>query len=332
MLVALRWGILGAAGIARKAFIPAIQKSKLNRLVGIASRDRNKAQSFCDELGLDCEIFDSYEALIASEQIDAIYNPTPNHLHVELTQAAVRAGKHVLCEKPIGLDQHQAQSLIQFCSEHPRIRVMEAFMYRFHPQWLQAKKLVDSGEIGELKHIHTHFCYFNSDPDNVRNRADIGGGALLDVGCYAVSLARWLFGAQPKKVTSSIERDPKFKTDVHTRGMMEFERGVSTFYCSTMSATGQSVEISGTLGKIILPVPFNPDPAEVAAIKLLKPKSDVIYQFKQANHYVEQIDAFAQSVTNATPVPTPLEDALENMQVIDALFESAKQGLAIAFD
>jgi predicted dehydrogenase len=331
-MTALRWGVLGAAGIARKAFIPAIKKSEGNKISAIASRDMEKAELFCSDLQLECSIFDSYEKLILSDDIDAIYNPTPNHLHLELTQQAVRAGKHVLCEKPIGLNQKQARSLLEFCHEYPSIKVMEAFMYRFHPQWLKVKQLIKEGLIGELKHVHTHFCYFNDDPNNVRNQNSIGGGALLDIGCYAVSVARWLFEGLPDKVFASIERDPNFLTDVHTRGLMEFNSGSASFYCSTLSSTGQSVEISGQKGKIIVPLPFNPNPAQETEIHLYTSAELKTFRFDPADQYLAQLQAFENCVKNDVPVPTPLDDALHNMIVIDALFKSGREGLAIEID
>jgi len=321
----LRWGVLSTANIARKALIPALLKSKNSRLTAVASRDLNKAIAFAGDFGGNIKAHGSYQALLDDHDIDVVYNPTPNHLHLELSLAAIAAGKHVLCEKPIGLNSAEAEQLLNATRQHPTLKVMEAFMYRLHPQWRKVKELVTGGAIGELKHVNTVFTYNNTDPDNVRNQGDIGGGALLDIGCYGISVARWLFDSEPQRVVASQRIDKAFNTDVHTSATLQFERGESTFYCSTQTQWSQSVEIFGKCGKIVVHVPFNPVISDSARITLLRHNEIQRFEYANADHYLEQVIAFENSVIYDLPCPTPLEDAVNNMKVIDAVFASAKR-------
>ncbi|MBW4889072.1 Gfo/Idh/MocA family oxidoreductase [Mucilaginibacter sp. HMF5004] len=325
MKTKIRWGILSTAKIARTQVIPAMQQSKLCEVTAIASRDGKKAEQTAKELGIP-KFYSNYEALFADPDIDAIYNPLPNDMHVEYTLQALQAGKHVLCEKPIALNAEQAQQLADAAKQYPQLKLMEAFMYRFHPQWLKAKALVDEGILGEVKTIQAFFSYFNIDAANIRNKPEAGGGALMDIGCYCISFPRFIFGGEPRQVVSLIDRDPIMHTDRITSAILDFGDGKSaTFSCSTQMEPYQRVNIFGTKGKLEIEIPVNA-PADAAA-KMWLQVNKVIDEITvpAVNQYTLQGDAFSLAILNDTPVPTPLTDAINNMAAIDAIFKSAEQ-------
>ena len=326
----IRWGVLGCAGIAAKAVIPAIQSSRLGRVTAIASRDADRAAQMAARFGID-RAYGSYEELLADPQIDAIYNPLPNHLHVPMTLRALAHGKPVLCEKPIALDAAQAKELLA-AQEAAGVTVAEAFMVRHHPQWTTARALVAEGRLGEVRAIQTIFTYYLDDPANVRNQADIGGGGLFDVGCYAVNTARFLFNAEPLRAIALMERDPIFGTDHLTSGLLAFSEGRQlAFTCSTQLALTQKITVLGTRGRLEIPVPFNA-PADQPTVLVLDDGRDLAgggredIAIEPVDQYREQADAFAQAVLSGTPPVTGLEDAIANMKAIDALFRSAVSG------
>ena len=319
----LRWGILSSAKIGREKVIPAIQSSLHGEVVAIASRTQESADLAAKELGIQ-HAYGSYEALLADPTIDAIYNPLPNHLHVSWSIKAIEAGKHVLCEKPLGLDSADVQKLIDVAKQHPKVHVMEAFMYRFHPQWKLVKQLVRDGKIGQVRSIHSHFSYNNHDADNIRNVVDWGGGALMDIGCYCISLSRFIYDEEPLRVLGQITPYAGYDVDCFVSGMMEFADGSATFSASTKSEPGQYVNIHGEHGSIFMPLPYSPQPANSTSIMLKR--NDVHEEFVQepSDQYRNMADEFAQSVFEKAHVPTPLSDALANMKIIDAIFASAK--------
>ncbi len=321
----VRWGVLSTANIGINKVIPGMQKSGHCEMVAIASRDQAKAEQAKKQLGLP-KAFGSYEDLLADPHIDAIYNPLPNHLHVDWSIKAIEAGKHVLCEKPLGLDTADAKRLLDASKNYPELKVMEAFMYRFHPQWITAESMVRSGKIGSLKTIQTSFSYFNDDPGNIRNMAEIGGGGLMDIGCYCISLSRFLFGKKPERVVGMIEYDQILKTDILSSGVMDFGEGTSTFTCSTQLFYYQRVQIFGTEGRIEIEIPFNAPPDKETRLWLHTDEGTHEKTFPICDQYTLQGDAFARSVLENTVVPTPLSDAIDNMEVIDAVFKSAERG------
>src|SRR4051794_10564527 len=203
----VRWGILSTAKIGTEKVIPAMQKGRWCEVTAIASQSLDKVQAAASKLGI-AKAYGSYEALLADPDVDAVYNPLPNHLHVPWTIRALEAGKHVLCEKPIGLSSSQAGELVAAAARHPHLKVLEAFMYRHHPQWRRAKAIVAAGGVGELRTINSFFSYFNDDPTNIRNMADIGGGSLMDIGCYNISPSCFIFEAEPARIMGIVERDP----------------------------------------------------------------------------------------------------------------------------
>ncbi len=326
----IRWGVLGCAGIAAKAVIPAIQSSRLGRVAAIASRDAGRAEEMAARFGI-ARAYGSYEDLLADPAIDAIYNPLPNHLHVPLTIRALEHGKPVLCEKPIALDAGEATALAA-AQKATGLPVAEAFMVRHHPQWRKARALVAEGRLGEVRAIQTIFSYYLDDPRNVRNQADIGGGGLFDVGCYAINTARFLFGAEPLRAVALMERDPAFGTDRLTSGLLAFPGGGQlAFTCSTQLALTQKVTVLGTRGRLEIPIPFNA-PADEATRLVLDDGRDLAgggheeIAIEPVDQYREQADAFAETILSGKPLETGLEDAIANMKVIDALFRSAVSG------
>ncbi len=318
----VRWGVISTANIGTMKVLPGMARSERCKIDAISSRDLGKAKKAARKLGIP-KAYGSYEALLADPEIDAVYNPLPNHLHVDWSIKALEAGKHVLCEKPLGLDTKDAQRLVDAAAEYPHLKVMEAFMYRFHPQWIAARSWVKAGKIGELKTIQSFFSYFNNDPNNIRNQSDIGGGGLLDIGCYCISLSRFLFGRKPSRVLGIVETDPVLKTDSMTSGVLDFGNGTSSFTCSTQLFNYQRVQILGTTGRIEIEIPFNAPPDAKTRIWLHTNRGTKEKTFPICDQYTLQGDAFSKAILEDTPVPTPLTDAIENMAVIDALFESA---------
>jgi len=321
----VRWGILSTANIGVAKVIPAMQRGEHCEVTAIASRDLARARAAADSLGIP-KAYGSYEELLADPEIDAVYNPMPNHLHVPWSIKALEAGKHVLCEKPIALSAAEAQTLVDAAAARPELKVMEAFMYRHHPQWRRTKELVTSGAIGELRTVQSFFSYFNDDPNNVRNIAEIGGGGLMDIGCYNLSLSRFLFDAEPDRALGIVEYDPRFNTDRLASGILDFGRGTSTFTCSTQLAGYQRVNIFGTEGRIEIEIPFNAPPDRPTRIWHQRGGTIEEITFPICDQYTIQGDLFALAVLNNTPVPTPLSDAVANMRAIEAIVRSGKEG------
>lgn len=320
-----RWGVLSTSKFAQTKIIPAMKHCQHAEITAIASRNLEAAQEAAQRLEI-AKAYGSYEELLADTELDVIYNPMPNHLHVEWSIKALEAGKHVLCEKPIGLSSAEGQRLLDAARQHPTLKVMEAFMYRHHPQWQRAKQLVTAGKIGELRTIQSFFSYFNTDASNIRNQADIGGGAMMDIGCYNVSLSRFIFGEEPKRVLGIVERDPQFQTDRLSSGILDFGRGTATFTCSTQLSPYQRVNIFGTEGRIEIEIPFNAPPDKPCKIWLQQGSEIEEIILDICDQYTIQGDLFSLAVLNDTPVPTPLEDAVANMKVIEAVFESSERG------
>jgi predicted dehydrogenase len=328
-LTPVRWGILGAGNFAQKVSLPGMKRGPLTELVGLASRDAAKARAAAQSLAIP-KAYGSYEELLADDDIEVVYNPLPNHMHVEWTVRAARAGKHVLCEKPIALDAKSAETLIAVQRETGKL-ICEAFMIRYHPQWRQAREWVQSGRIGELIGVQTAFSYFNRDATNIRNRKDVGGGALYDIGCYAVNTSRYLFGREPLRAVALIERDPDFGTDRLTSGLLDFGGAHLTFICSTQAVPYQRVNAFGTKGRIEIEIPFNAPADRPCRIflddgSILGGRSAQETTFPIVDQYHLQSEAFSRAVRTGSEVENGPEVALGNMRVIDALFRSAESG------
>ena len=325
---AVRWGVLGTARIGRTKVIAGIRKGQRCEVAAIASRDEGTARRVAAELGI-ARAHGSYEALLDDPDIDAVYIPLPNHLHAEWTIAAARAGKHVLCEKPLALTPADAERMVAACRD-ASVLLMEAFMYRLHPSWEAVRQMVATGRIGQLRAVHSWFSYFNDDPADIRNRADSGGGALYDIGCYCVNLSRMLFGGEPERVDAAITWDRATGTDVVTTGLLGFARGgLATFGCSTRSEPDQQVHIYGTTGRISIGIPFNIPPDRETQVLVthggdppVAPATDVL-TFPPIDQYAIQASRFADAVLDGAPLPTPPEDAIANARVIERIFEAA---------
>jgi predicted dehydrogenase len=324
----VRWGILGVASIAVRRAIPAMQNGQWSEIAAIASRDLRKAEEAARSFGVP-QAYGSYEQLLADRSIEAIYNPLPNHLHVPWTAKAAEAGKHVLCEKPLALNAAEARTLLEV-RDRMGVKIGEAFMVRTHPRWLRVRELVRAGRIGPLRVVSGAFSYFNLDPNNIRNVVAYGGGALLDVGCYPVTLSRFLFGEEPTRVVASIERAPDGGTDRLTSAILEFPSGRCTFTCSTELAYQQRMQLIGTTGRIDVDTPFSPPtdrPTTIGVFEGSEPNAaPLIESIPACNQFTIQGDLFSQAIRGSGEAPVPLEDAIRNMAAIDAISRSAESG------
>ncbi len=323
----VRWGVLGVANIGVKKVIPAMQKGLRCEVTAIASRDLARAREAAERLGI-AKAYGSYEELLADSGIDAIYNPLPNHLHVPWSIRAAEAGKHVLCEKPIGLTADEAQQLISV-RDRTGVKIGEAFMVRTHPVWLRAREMVRSGTIGELRAIMSAFSYFNNDPKNIRNIPEIGGGGMMDIGCYPITMSRFLFEREPARVLGLIDRDPAMRTDRLSSALLDFSPGQAVFTCSTQLVPFQRMQILGTQGRIEIEIPYNIPPDRPSRIFVddgseLAGRSARVEEFAAADQYTIQGDEFSRAIQDNTEVPVPLEDALANMRIIEAVLRSGE--------
>ncbi len=326
----VKWGILGTANIGVRKVIPAMLDCEHVEIVAIGSRSYEKAKAAAKQFNIP-KAYGTYEELLADPEVEAIYNPLPNHLHGEWTIRAASHGKHVLCEKPLARNVAEAQRILE-ASEENHVKISEAFMVVTHPQWLRARDVVNSGRIGKLRSASGFFSYFNVDPENVRNVEDFAGGALMDIGCYPIRTSRFIFGEEPVRVFGCIERDPSFKTDRLTSGILEFPRGQSIFTASTQLVPYQRMQFFGTEGRVEVEIPFNAPTDKPSRIfidngkDLYEGASQVIETVPICNQYTIQADLFSKAIRENTEVPNTLEDSMHNVAVIDALFRSAKSG------
>ena len=321
----VKWGIISTANIGMEKVIPGMMKSADIEITAISSRKLKTAKAAAAKLGI-AKAYGSYEEMLADPEIEAVYNPLPNHLHVPMTLVATRAGKHVLCEKPIALTAKEAMTLRKI----PKgIHFAEAFMVRHAAQWLAAKAHAKKGEIGELRGLQVFFTYFNRDPKNVRNMADIGGGGLYDIGCYPITVSRFMFGCEPLRVIATINRDPKFKTDRTASGLADFGDGRQlSFLVSTQMAPYQRANIGGTKGRIEIEIPFNapPDKPNRYFVQGMQMNEGTWYELPVADQYQLQAEAFGRVIRKVEKPKYGVEDAIQNMKIIDAFFRSAKSG------
>jgi predicted dehydrogenase len=327
---ALRWGILSTADIARTKVIPGMRRAARTEVAAIASRDGARARQVAAELSIPVA-HDSYEALLADPSVDAVYLPLPNHLHAEWALRAARAGKHVLCEKPLAMTSADARRMVDGCRE-AGVHLMEAFMYRLHPSWVAVRETIASGRIGRLTAVQSWFSYYNDDAANIRNIREVGGGAMYDIGCYSVNLSRMLFGSEPTRVRAALTRDPVGGTDVLTSAILEFDAGLATFTCSTRAEDDQRVHIYGTRGRISIGIPFNipPDrPTEVFVTAggdpPVAPRTETL-TFAAADPYAVEVERFAEVILDGAPPPVPPDDPIANLQAMERIFAAAEPG------
>lgn len=321
----IKWGVLSTARIGIQKMIPALANSRNSELIAIASGQTEKVAEIAAQHAIP-RVYHSYEALLNDPEIDAVYIPVPNHLHIPWTIKALQKGKHVLCEKPFGLSAKEIEELNHIAGTYSRLKVMEAFMYRFHPLMPQLQKLINGGRIGRLQSIQAMFSYYNANPDDIRNKAEIGGGGLLDIGCYCISAARYLFGAEPVSVSGMMKMDENFGTDWLTAGTLHFPEGFAVFTCSTQMEHRQHLLISGSHGHIEVRNPFNPPLSEPVTIRMYKGDEMEEIEVPPANQYTLQCEAFASCILENTEVPISMDDSIGNARVIDAIFESNKTG------
>jgi len=325
----VRWGILSTANIGIKKVVPAMQKGQHVDVIAIASRDRSTAEQAARALGIP-KAYGSYEELLADPEIEAIYNPLPNHMHVPWSIKAAEAGKHVLCEKPISLTVAEARTLLER-QKASGVKIGEAFMVRTHPQWLRTKELISSGRIGELRSISGFFSYFNRDPNNIRNKSEYGGGALMDIGCYPIIAARFAFGGEPTRIFGLVTRDKDMKVDYLTSAILEFPTGHAIFTCSTQLVPYQRMHFLGTKGRIEIEIPFNA-PNDRPCKMFIDDGGDLFGKnltteaFDTCDQYTIQSDHFSRAVRGEGEVPVPVTEAIKNMAVIEAIFRSGTSG------
>ena len=320
----VRWGILGVAGHFRlRVFVPT-RDSALVKIQAIASRSIQKAENAAREFRIP-KAYGSYEELLGDEGIEAVYIPLPNHLHVEWVKKAADRGKHILCEKPLGMTAEETRDAIEY-AEKKGVMLMEAFMYKLHPQWQRARDLAFVGEIGRVLSVNTSFTYNLTDPGNIRNILAFGGGGLRDIGCYAVNCARFILGAEPARVFGLITRDPDFGTDTLVSGILDFGKARSEFMAGTKTYPFQRVDIHGTGGRIIIRNPFNIFPDVPLRISVINDIGKRDLHIGPADQYTVEFDSFSRALREGKPVPTPPEDALNNQKVLDALFRCEKSG------
>ena len=325
----VRWGILSTANIGVRKVIPATQKAERCEVVAIASRDGERAARTAAELGIP-RAHEGYDSLLSDPEVDVVYIPLPNSEHAAWTIAAARAGKHVLCEKPLAMTAAEAEEMVRACSNEG-VLLMEAFMYRLHPSWEAVRDLVASGRIGRVRAIQSWFSFYNDDPGNIRNVPELGGGALYDIGCYCINLSRMLFGGEPTGIEASVTRDAT-DTDVLTSAILAFDDDVAVFTCSTRAEPDQRVHIYGTEGRISIGIPFNIPPDRPAEITVtaggdppVSPASETL-TFTAADEYTIQAERFANAVLDGRPLPIPPEDAIGNLRVIDSIFRAGGPG------
>ena len=325
----VRWGILSTAAIGVKKVVPAMQKGAYCQVISIASRDRSRAEQAARALGI-ARAYGSYEELLADPDVDAVYNPLPNHLHVPWSIKAAEAGKHVLCEKPLALTLAEALELLAK-QRQTGVKIGEAFMVRTHPQWLRAREMVESGRIGDLRSIAGFFSYFNRDPANIRNIPKYGGGALMDIGCYPITAARFFFAQEPVRVLGLISRDPDMGIDRLTSAILEFPRGHATFTCSTQLVPYQRIQLFGTLGRVEIEIPFNA-PNDRPCRLFVDEGGNIFGEdvktetVDTCDQYTIQGDLFSRAIQGECEVPVTVYDAVKNMALIEAIFRSADSG------
>jgi predicted dehydrogenase len=325
----IRWGILGAARIASEKVIPAIQKGQTGTVVAVASRSVEKARALAQRFAIP-RAYGSYDELCADPEVDAIYNPLPNHLHVPWSLRALAAGKHVLCEKPIALDAVQASELVAVRDRSGRL-IMEAVMVRMHPRWLAAREIVRSGRLGELRAMTGFFSYFNESPENVRHQPGMGGGGLLDIGFYPVTMSRFIFEAEPVRVIGSLQIDARFGVDRLASAILEYPTGHAIFTCSTQLVPHQTVDILGTRGRIGIEIPWSMPHDRQSRLLVddgLRPGGPGAEElwFPACDQWGVECDRFCEAIREGRPAPVPIEDAVANMRVLDAIARSARSG------
>jgi predicted dehydrogenase len=318
----VRWGVLSTANIGRWAVNPAIQASRNGELVAVASRDTNRARSFAQEHGIP-RWHGGYQALLDDSGIDAVYIPLPNSLHAEWTVRAAAAGKHILCEKPLAVTTAEAEAMGAAAERHG-VLLMEAFMYRFHPRTERVVAMVRQGAIGDLKAIRSVFTFRLTRPDNIRLSAELGGGALMDVGCYCVNVSRTLAGAEPLEAQAWAAWGPT-GVDLQLAGMLRFPGDVMAhFDCALTLERRESYEAAGTEASLHVPAALLPGKETVAFTEDRGREATAAHEVAGADEYQLMVEHFADCVLTGQPVRYPVSEAVANLRAIEALYRSAR--------
>ncbi len=329
----IRWGILSTAKIGLKKVIPAMQQGKYSRITAIASRNLDQAQKAASQLNIP-KAYGSYEQLLEDPEIDAIYNPLPNHLHIFWTQKAMEAGKHVLCEKPMALDLTAITSFISFAKKYPALKVGEAFMVKTHPQWLKVQQMVQQGDLGEITAIQAFFSYFKLDPDNIRNKPEYGGGGIYDIGVYPLTLSRFILKQEPKRVLASIDYDPNMKVDRLASVILEFPGVQASFICGTQTVPYQTFQVFGNQRRLEVQIPYNSPIDRPTYIFLsdgdIFERDKRVIEISTLDQYTVQGDQFSKAILEDLPVPVSLEDTYYNTLALEAIFQSDKTGKKVS--
>lgn len=318
----IRIGVLGVSNHLIKRIILPLSSLNNGYIYGIASRDVNKAKLLSEQFGIE-KYYNSYEQLIEDNNIDAVYIPLPNHLHLEWIKKAANKGKHILCEKPITLNEKEAHEALEIANQN-NVLLQEAFMYKYHPQWIHSINIVKTNQIGQIKYIHTSFAYNNPNPENIRNIKDFGGGAIMDIGCYAISLSRFMLQKEPSQVLSLIQNHDNFNTDTLTTCILDFNGTHSVFTVSTLTEPNQSVNIVATGGTIKIHVPFNSYVDTKSVITISTPQGSRDIEFEACDQYGLMFEDFCDRILNKKIDNTGFQDAINNMSIIDAVFNSGK--------
>ncbi|SMO60694.1 Predicted dehydrogenase [Saccharicrinis carchari] len=318
----LKIGVLSVSNHLLKRIVLPLKNTKYCKIYGIASRNPKKAEAFAQKFDIE-KVYADYQELIEDPIIDFVYIPLPNHLHLEWVVKAAEAGKHILCEKPIALNAQEAMQCIEAAQKN-KVQLMEAFMYKFHPLWIYAKEVITTNQIGRIMYIHTSFAYHNPAPDNIRNIKEFGGGALMDIGCYAISSSRFLLDAEPQRVMAIHQQHPEFKTDTLGSAIMDYDGRHASYTVSTLSQANQGVDIVGSSGRIRIPVPFNTYVDTPSEIIINTAQGERSVSFAVCDQYGLMFDAFSECLIKKMPLPIEPTDVLNNMKVIDAVFKSAQ--------
>jgi predicted dehydrogenase len=318
----LKIGILGTSNHYLKRIVLPLQNTEFCESYAIGSRNIENSESMAQEFNIPMW-YGSYQAVLDDPDVDMVYIPLPNHMHKEWVEKCIEAGKPVLCEKPLGMDTGEAQEMTTKAQE-AGIPLMEGFMYMFHPMWKHARDIIKTKQIGDVQFIHTAFSYNNPSPTNIRNIPEYGGGALMDIGCYAISVPRFIIGDEPKQVMSLQSTHPVFGTDMHSTAIMDFGGPRATFTVSTAAQAFQKVDIVAAGGSITIHIPFNTYVDVPAQMTVTDGIGTRTIEFPASNPYGLMFDAFADAVINNKPLPVSPLDAINNIKVIDAVRKSAK--------
>ncbi|MEM7133271.1 MAG: Gfo/Idh/MocA family oxidoreductase [Chloroflexota bacterium] len=325
----IRWGILSTAAIAQSSFIPATRQTDRGEIVAVASRNRDRAEAFA-QLNEIPQVFDDYASMLASDEIDAVYNALPNTMHAEWTKFAAEQGKHVFCEKPLAMSPAEAQQMIDDCNA-AGVLLLEAFVFLYHPQTLKLRELLDSGIIGELRQSHAHLTFHLERPtDNIRANKELGGGGLLDAGCYPITFTRFAFGQEPQSVQADVFIDPMCNVDTRAALLLGFSGSrFATIQTGMDAIGGPKAFLFGEKGVIEIPEPYHPKAQSHFTVRTNDGNEETFHFDTGKQVFAPAIEHFHDAILDGTPLRIGAENAIGSLNIIDAIFESAQSGQRI---